>query len=384
MYWYTITPLDVLLFRDAKPFTPGERAWAGSVFPPNGHTIAGAIRGLLDNQKINIKLKGVFLCRDRQLYFPRPLNYVGNRRLTPTAWLSPDNPCQQIKWDQSKPAPLLIADVMNHEQDDDEAPKSENRQYLPQDIVLKLLKGKLLSDHDWKCQNGERPHPWTVETRSHNTIVEGTRQVKDSDGYFVENAIRLDSDWCLAIALDDSTHQLIQAKGNTLTMRLGGEGHHVIIERCEELDSQWQKLSSQLEQNFQDADAYIMQNPREGGRSLAYLITPGVFERKQRNGQSMCRAYPWEWDLAHINNKNQKQGALVSVATAKAEPISCRFRNDNNESVPAPQVFAAPVGSVYYLQRPDKLFQDDETTKVNVWRQLGYSELLWIPFNQEK
>lgn len=47
MFWYTLTPYDVLLFRDAKPFTPGERAWAGSVFPPNGHTLAGAIRGLL-------------------------------------------------------------------------------------------------------------------------------------------------------------------------------------------------------------------------------------------------------------------------------------------------------------------------------------------------
>jgi hypothetical protein len=30
MYWYTLTPLDVILLRDAKPFTPGERAWAGS------------------------------------------------------------------------------------------------------------------------------------------------------------------------------------------------------------------------------------------------------------------------------------------------------------------------------------------------------------------
>ncbi|MFM7714712.1 MAG: type III-B CRISPR module-associated Cmr3 family protein, partial [Microcystis sp.] len=46
MYWYTITPLDVLLLRDAKPFSPGERAWAGSTFPPNGHTIAGALSAL--------------------------------------------------------------------------------------------------------------------------------------------------------------------------------------------------------------------------------------------------------------------------------------------------------------------------------------------------
>ena len=383
MYWYTITPLDVLLFRDAKPFTPGERAWAGSVFPPNGHTIAGALRGLLDKQKIDVNIKGAFLCRDHQLYFPRPLNYVGNTRLTPSAWLPQNNPCHQIKWDQSKPAPLLIADVSTQRENDDESIQDENRQYLPQDLVLKLLKGKLLSDDDWKCQNGERPHPWTIETRPHNALIEGTRQVKDSDGYFVENAIRLDSDWCLAIALDESTHHQLQAKGNTLTMRLGGEGHRVILERCETLDPQWQELATQSAKNYQQADEAIKQDPKMG-RSLAYLITPGVFERKQSNGQAMCRAYPWEWNLAHTANKNQKQGALVSMATAKAEPISCRFRGKDDSSVPAPQVFAAPAGSVYYLERPDKLFQDDETTKVHVWRQLGYSELLWIPFNKEK
>jgi len=41
VFWYTITPLDVLMFRDAKPFTPEARAWAGSMFPPNGHAISG-------------------------------------------------------------------------------------------------------------------------------------------------------------------------------------------------------------------------------------------------------------------------------------------------------------------------------------------------------
>ncbi|MFN5658855.1 MAG: type III-B CRISPR module-associated Cmr3 family protein, partial [Pseudanabaena sp.] len=40
MFWYKLTPLDVLMFRDAKPFSPQERAWAGSVFPPNNHAIA--------------------------------------------------------------------------------------------------------------------------------------------------------------------------------------------------------------------------------------------------------------------------------------------------------------------------------------------------------
>ena len=102
MYWYTLTPLDVLLFRDAKPFTPGERAWAGSVFPPNGHAIAGALRGLLG--KVEIKLIGPFLCRNQTLYFPRPLGFDKSTPLTPLVWES-NSHLHQALWDESKPCP---------------------------------------------------------------------------------------------------------------------------------------------------------------------------------------------------------------------------------------------------------------------------------------
>jgi hypothetical protein len=63
MFWYRLTPLDVLMFRDAKPFTPQERAWASSVFPPNNHTIAGAILSSF-NITGTMQLKGAFLCFD--------------------------------------------------------------------------------------------------------------------------------------------------------------------------------------------------------------------------------------------------------------------------------------------------------------------------------
>ena len=108
MHWYTLTPLDILLFRDAKPFTPGERAWAGSVFPPNGHTIAGAIRGLLNSEQ-KVILKGTFLGYQQQLYFPRPLNYVNNSLLHPLTWLDQKSPYKQMVCDRLSPAPLLLS-----------------------------------------------------------------------------------------------------------------------------------------------------------------------------------------------------------------------------------------------------------------------------------
>ncbi|MBD2054632.1 CRISPR-associated protein Cmr3 [Oculatella sp. FACHB-28] len=387
MHWYTLTPLDVLLFRDAKPFTPGERAWAGSVFPPNGHTIAGAIRSLLQTDNA-LTLKGPFLCKEETLYLPRPLNYVGSQRLSPLTWLQErdsEHSSKQMQWDRRYPTPLLREGESNPDKDDLKAQddRQDYRQYLPVQLVQQLLKGQTLSQMNWKCQDGESPQPWTIESRPHNTLKTGERQVKDSDGYFVENAIRLHRGWSLAIAVDEKTHQAIQGKGDLITVRLGGEGHHVLMQTCEPLNAQWKELQETSKANYDKAEASLQSNPNQA-RSLAYLVTPGVFERN-RDKVATCRAWPWEWNLTHPPNPNQSPGSLVSVATERPVPISCRFRDASSGSIPAPQVFAAPPGSVYYLERPAQLFQDQPTVngkpnKVHHWRQLGYSEMLWIPY----
>lgn len=136
---------------------------------------------------------------------------------------------------------------------------------------------------------------------------------------------------------------------------------------------------------------------KEEKRAIAYLITPGVFE-KPHNGQATCQPYPWEWKLAHINNPNQTQGHLVSVATERAVPISCRIRDQDDaaKSIPAPQVFAAPSGSQYYLNQPQYLYANPDNPETNYLKEnqeakayqkakrllaLGYSELLWISYS---
>ncbi|OLP17440.1 hypothetical protein BST81_16755 [Leptolyngbya sp. 'hensonii'] len=403
LYWYTITPLDVLMFRDAKPFTPGERAWAGSTFPPNGHAIAGALRGLLGSNA-TLHIKGPFFCRDDQtLYFPRPLSFVKKTPLLPLAWAT-DHPLQgQLEWDRTQPCPLVKPPGSHTDDEDDErdsdtpCPGSSEvkyRQYLPYDVVFKYIKTGIIDAEAWKLPEGEDEKPWTIESRPHNAIEPGSRQVKDADGYFVENAVRMHKGWSLAIGLDedDSTHQAFQkqANGRALIMRLGGEGHRVVLERCKTLDQAWKDLAEESQKNFDN-------NIKNQKRSLAYLVTPGVFERETK-GRATCRAWPWEWKLAHLVNTNQQPGSLVSVATDKPVPISCRIRDrdDDTKSIPAPQVFAAPPGSIYYLNSPPKirgdypLFQDDpplsktgKTHKARIWRHLGYSELLWLPFTEE-
>ena len=385
-FWYKLTPLDVLMFRDAKPFSPQERAWAGSVFPPNNHAIAGALRSSFDING-NIQIKGTLLSCDEKLYFPRPFNYVSQNRLTPIAWLEPNHPSKQMLWDKSKPVPLVIGDRGNHDSDEDKHKKGDYRLFLPSDVVLRLLKNEALTEKDWLVNQDreKKDKPWIVETRSHNTLQDGTRQVKESDGYFVENAVRLVEGWGLAIAVDKTTDAKLNSKAKPLVMRLGGEGHRVLLERCDTFDTQWNDLQEVSKTNFE-----------KGDRSLAYMVTNGVFERvtdrgtpkKARYERSVCRPYPWEWDLADVDNGSSDRQVLVSVATDKPVPISCRFRDkETKESVPAPQVFAAPAGSVYYLDRPAELWQNlpeyMQKKSLKVWHDLGYAEMFWINYQGE-
>lgn len=374
MNWYTITPLDVLLFRDAKPFTPGERAWAGSVFPPNGHTIAGALRKLLGDKR-ELQITGPFLCRDETLYFSRPIGFVGSIPLVPLAWDDNHHLSKQVLWDKQQPCPLVKPSDCNKEDErqDEAIGDRKFREYLPFATVEKYLNSGTIDREEWLTTDQTEIKPWVVETRSHNALQEGTRQVKDADGYFVENAIRLKEGWSIAICLDKPLDETIETPA---VIQLGGEGHRAILQRVEALDNQWQKLQNLSQKNFS-----------KSGESIAYLVTPGVFERRDSkdNRLSICSAWPSEWKLAHTVNGNQKIGPLISVATASALPISCRIRDKNEpgKSIPAPQVFAARPGSLYYLNEPTKLFQDDTEKRVHVWRQLGYSELLWVHFDSK-
>lgn len=408
-HWYTLKPLDIWLFRDAKPFTPGERAWAGSVFPPNGHTIAGALRGLLGEAMVN--LTGPFLCRDQTLYLPRPLGFDKTTPLVPIAW-DANSHLSCLMSDTSQPRPLVRPSWMNsesyEEEEDNPSAAARYRQYLPYDTILDYLKQghrQGIPETAWtipKEQQNEpldkyEDSPWVVETRPHNTIESGTRQVKTSDGYFVENAVRLRPGWCLAIGLEDPIQSTLPA-----TIRLGGEGHQALLEDAPSLAHQWKELKDCSDNNF-----------NQQSRSIAYIVTPGVFERWQNssNGSStqpssekvaFCRAWPWEWDLAEADNPQRRRGQLVSVATDKPVPISCRNRYEGDDasdtlehrslSIPSPQVFAAPSGSMYYLNQPPLLYSGEDADQqvalyqdssqapdaIRRWRKLGYSELLWL------
>ena len=395
--WYRITPLDVLLFRDAKPFSPGERAWAGSIFPPPGHAIAGALRDLFQSD-LDLKLTGPFLCYEKKLHFPFPLSYDREHLcqsenntpiptpVMPLIWVN-DHPLHNLlETECDRPKPMVL-DSRQIQSDNLEGIKYPS--YLDYETILEYLKKGKISAEKWhkiSLSSDSSALPWQIETRPHNTMTEGTRQVLDADGYFVENAIRLEDGWSLAIAIQGKNgNELINLPDTPEIIRLGGEGHRAILEPCPDLGQQWDDLKKASNDNWD-----------KSGRKIAYLVTPGVFEKRQRKyNHPHCKPSPWEWTSAYPNTDNQDKGCLVSFATDKPLVISCRMRvEETGKSTPAPQVYAAPAGSVYYLESSPQLFDQAENdyTKVPLfqdsnqakniqrWRDLGYTELLWISY----
>ncbi len=367
--WFTITPLDVWMFRDAKPFSPGERAWAGSLFPPPGQAIAGAVRGLL-GEKVQLELAGPFLCHLDHLYLPRPLSYLGKDLLLPIPWLSQNHPARLGQFDPRLPAPL----AREQQSAEPTGPKVTQPSHWSIDEIKKLLGANQVQLPLEVAANSEQDsQPWTEEVRPHNAMDPGTRRVKGEDGYFVERSVRLQEGWSIALGLDRPTSTKLEAYGLPAALRLGGEGHRGIISRAHGLARQWQDLQQQSATNY---DAAASQ-PEPSSRVMAYLATPGVFERRHQ-GQACCRAWPWEWQLTGAG------GVLAGVATGKPLVVSGRIRDRQGSNIPGPQVFAAPAGTVFYLDRPQELFQDQaqvngKSNPSHTWRQLGYCEVLWLP-----
>lgn len=377
MSWFTLSPLDVWMFRDAKPFAPGERAWANSSFPPSGHTLAGAVQAYL-GQPMTLRLRGPFLCHDERLYFPAPLHLEDGFPLVPVPWLDERDPYFHCHWDPTRPAPLVSLRPAEEEPEGSQSSKKKKTGgYLPFEVVQKALEGK-----GWDLSQAVKP-PLKYEVRPHNTLQVSKRQVREADGYFVETCIRLQPGWSLALSIEcwDPDREAWDPLPLTqeAVLRLGGEGHCALLAPCPKLQEQWQQLQALSQATF-----------RQARRALAYLATPGVFIKKV-DGRSLCRAWPWEWRLATPHPAHSLTGPLVSVATGKPVAISGRLRVDHPQeprqmSLPAPQVFAAPPGSIYYLEQPAPLNQEEpelEDGRLNVfhrWRLLGYSELLWLPW----
>lgn len=209
--------------------------------------------------------------------------------------------------------------------------------------LIQYLKGDVLN-------NPEAFHedPWSVQILPHIQMKSETRQVRDQEGYFTEVAMRLHSGWRLVA--------LMSAKLQQTVVRLGGEGHRVLVSPLEKFE-QWQELTAYEQPN---ADS-----------NFAYLLTPGLAEKTT----AVYGVYPSTWQenlLGCVSDRPLLWGGVSSI----------KRRNQNQEEFALlPQRAFVPPGTVYVFNKVpaqiDWLLPNSGGNWLTTFQQLNYGKLLW-------
>ena len=384
MHWYLISPLDVLLFREAKPFSPGEGAWAKGQFPPLPITVFQALRSLLPKQtekedkKRNLEFFGPFLVDANQtLWLPTPKDLIPLRQYDPnkkdnepdeetedwqrlTRLVSPQD-WQELhhsnspedsshrSWEfpcfSSSSLPPLVTPPLKNE-----FVCSRTQSWIEADAFFAYLEGK-----NNQKQTDFTKDPWDVQILPHTKMKAGQRQVADSEGYFTEVATRLKIGWQLVVGMSTSFTE-------SEVIRLGGEGHQALVSPVKE-----EKLVNQLQQLF-------VENKPQPDSNFAYLLTPGL---AQRGDESLYGAYPSNWEEQLKGCASDRP--LLWGGVSQIE----RGQQKHKEFALLPQRAFVPPGTVYLFERdnlPEQdllIPQDCSRPYVKTFTQLNYGKLLW-------
>lgn len=381
MQWYFLTPLDVLLFRESKPFSPSDGSWAKGLFPPMPITVFQAMRSLLpirsnrDEKNRDIEFIGPFLVDEQGMpWMPTPKDLILHlmqdesdrkqissqpalvKRLSPAEG---DDPIwSDMLSSQSELSPMV-------------AEESVKRLGIPYPLISAkalqgYLEGKMPSHPENKAVSVRdfSEEPWDVQILPHTHMNRDKRQVQDENGYFTEVAIRLKSGWRFMVGMDIPN----MAKPLEGTIRLGGEGHRVLVSPMDS-DSSGVRMMEKLKKYGEPS----------GDRTAAYLLTPGLAEMEK---PWICYGViPKAW-VTHLKACASDR-AILWGGVSKLERL--RFRDNLPVRQPfefalLPQrAFVAP-GSVYIFREvPDdpQLLPGDDSRALETFRSLNYGVLLW-------
>ncbi len=287
--YYSLEPLDVLLMRDAKPFSPGDGSWAKSQFPPMPITVFQALRSQTpaitgDRVQHRLRFLGPFLLRTQpghaaELWLPTPNDLICGR------WVNRGDNRQDLdtessrRWDytvrlqpldrQHTDGQYLTIDADHFSQDglapmvapdlSALAPPSGQEAclvgppppWIRATALIDYLNGQpIIKVEDFHAD------PWSQQVLPHIKVKPGSRQVADEGGYFTEVAVRLHPYWQLMAG--------ISAQLPKTTVRLGGEGHQALLTPLDLPPA----LRELLEQHGHPG-------PKS---STAYVLTPGLAE----------------------------------------------------------------------------------------------------------
>ncbi len=379
MNWYAIEPLDVLLFREAKPFVPGEGSWAKGQFPPMPVTVFQALRSLLDfygsnkkDKQRNLKFIGPFLMDDKQqLWLPTPKDLLAIKTKPETSEETPEDDLdeeidnwdrtlcfqpmtreamEQFGFDRDKLPPMVTPNINQNEF------IGRLHSWISAEALSKYLRGETLTKDE--KQKYFHPDPWSVQIMPHIHLKSGERQVQEEEGYFTEVAVRLHSGWKLVAGM---SHEFKK----TEVVRLGGEGHRALVSPLPDF-KQWQPLESFTERKKDsNKDSYF-----------AYLLTPGLAEKKT----AVYGVYPKNWQGLLSGCASERALLWGGVSNIQRRIINSSDKGDTEFAL-LPQRAFVPPGTVYIfnenLPEDERLLPSAGGSWLETFRQLNYGKLLW-------
>lgn len=372
LHWYAIEPLDVLLFREAKPFSPGEGSWAKGQFPPLPTTVFQALRSALpqpqtkeERRERNLSFMGPFLLdADNTLWLPTPQDLLAvkerseneedNLKEVASEWkrLSRLQPAtsQEEEWKHlcfdSEELPPMVSPKIQENEVICGSPFS----WITACALRKYLQGKNPSN-----PKDFHPDPWDVQILPHIHMEKDTRQVKDAEGYFTEVAIRLRPGWKLVAGISE--------KLETTVVRLGGEGHRAIAFSA----GATAPIASPL--TLPDWELLAPYTKPQG--NFAYLLTPGL----AKVDDAVYGIYPHCW-------KDKLAGCVATRPLFWGGVSTYRKNQEIPQFSLLPQrAFVAP-GTVYLfkdkkLPKRTILLPQKDTNWQKTFTQLNYGTLLW-------
>lgn len=422
MFWYAIEPLDVLLFREAKPFSPGEGSWAKGQFPPLPITVFQALRSIehfygsrKEDKQRDLNFIGPFLMDDKnQLWLPTPKDLVaiqdigrgeeedddddetGDEEENNQQPEESDNingeaqvkifrewkrldrlrpKSEQSNWDYLV-FPDNSLDPMVPPQLEKEYVCGAPKPWIKAQALCQYLQGEITTSPDDFCND-----PWSVQILPHIHMESGARQVRDSDGYFTEVAIRLKPGWKLVAGItkkipetkvvslggENETPETKEETPETKVIRLGGEGHRALVVPLKD----WQ--------GWQDLEKFLTPNSES---KVAYLLAPGL--ARAEIDAPIYGAYPHEW-------RDRLAGCATSRPLLWGGVSSIKRRANSQQegklefSLLPQRAFVQP-GTVYVFKElqtsgslllPNAEENNPDKKWIETFRMLNYGMLLW-------
>lgn len=366
--WLFIEPLDVLLFRDSKPFTAGEAHRAKTTFPPTPLPFVGALRSkILIEQGIDfedyrenrtdkkiyvaigkpenygaLQIRGPLLAQrlglNLEVFFPLPYNLLGGEpviALNPlgkgleSASCSPAGPMKSFN---------VTLCLWKH------AEKAGEE-----------LKNKMLSSeglYHYLCGRPDSAAPWNTKDLYATEIrvgieLDASRRTAQEGRLYMAEFIRLNREKRSGFLLEVNAEQLkeiLKPEPFSLSgglLALGGERRAAHYEPVELTTSTFRELIDSDGQKRKELMDAVKQTQTNGKyRFMLYLASPALFA----NG----------WLPDFITDHTELTGEIVGlqirlVAASVGKPLAIGGW-DLAKRAPKPLLKAVPPGSVYFCE----------------------------------